>query len=493
MISAPLTKARQYEDTYKSLIKDEERPVFHLSPQIGWMNDPNGFSYYNGAYHLFYQYHPYSTQWGPMHWGHVKSNDLLHWEYLPAALAPDEEYDAFGCFSGSATELSDGRQLLVYTGVKEIPGPGGLREVFQTQCLAVGDGLNYQKYEGNPVLTAADVPEGFSTADFRDPKIYRKEDGSYAMVAGNRTDDESGAILLFESEDGFHWHFASILDRSYNEYGRMWECPDFFELDGHQVLIVSPQDMSQMGLEYHNGNGTLALLGAYREDTKTFTRQHTQAIDYGIDFYAPQTLLSPDGRRIMIGWMQNWDTCVAAVAGNKWFGQMSLPRELSIRENRLIQNPVRELETLRGRRIAYENIPVSEEVILKNVYGRLVDLTIRLRPQSPDSYSLFRMKFARGSQHYSSLSYCPSSSTVRISRSHSGYNRDFVHERECFVRRQNGEIKIRLILDRYSAEVFINDGEQAMTMTFYTPLTADGISFEAHGTAFMDIEKYDLR
>ena len=132
-------------------------------------------------------------------------------------------------------------------------------------------------------------------------------------------------------------------------------------------------------------------------------------------------------------------------------------------------------------------------MILKNVYGRLVDLTIRLRPQSPDSYSLFRMKFARGSQHYSSLSYCPSSSTVRISRSHSGYNRDFVHERECFVRRQNGEIKIRLILDRYSAEVFINDGEQAMTMTFYTPLTADGISFEAHGTAFMDIEKYDLR
>ena len=112
-MSEMLEKARKYEDEQGKQIKAEDRPAFHVSPYVGWMNDPNGFSYYQGEYHLFYQYNPYDTHWDSMHWGHVVSKDLLHWEYLPAALAPDEEYDKIGCFSGSATELGDGRQLLI--------------------------------------------------------------------------------------------------------------------------------------------------------------------------------------------------------------------------------------------------------------------------------------------------------------------------------------------------------------------------------------------
>ena len=193
MISDALQKARDFEEQYSAFILPEERPLFHLTPRIGWMNDPNGFSLYQGKVHLFYQYHPYSTMWGPMHWGHAVSTDLLHWDYLPAAIAPDQPYDKAGCFSGSAIELDDGRQLLMYTGVKEKRREDGIKKAYQTQCLAFGDGENYIKYEKNPILGEKDVPEGFSIHDFRDPKIGRRPDGGYACIIGNRSDDKSGA------------------------------------------------------------------------------------------------------------------------------------------------------------------------------------------------------------------------------------------------------------------------------------------------------------
>jgi beta-fructofuranosidase len=490
MISEILQKARQYEEKYGAFISDSERPVYHLSPKVGWMNDPNGFSMYDGKYHIFYQYHPYSTQWGPMHWGHAVTSDLLHWQFLPAAIAPDMPYDKDGCFSGSAIEMDDGKQLLMYTGVERVQGEDGRMQDIQIQCLATGDGENYEKYEGNPVLTQKDIPAGFSLNDFRDPKIFRNTDGSYGCVLGNRTEDGSGAILLYRSEDGFNWKFSSILDRSYNEFGRMWECPDMFTLDGQDVIITSPQDMSALGLEFHSGNGTMALMGRVEEGK--FLRDNVQAIDYGLDFYAPQTLETPDGRRIMIAWMQNWDTTGGCPEGAKWFGQMTTPRELTICNDRLIQNPIRELEALRGRRVAYKNVPVHEEVSLTGVYGRVVDMTVTIKPGDNKGYERFRVKFAKGSQHYCSVSYRPGTSTLRLSRTHAGFNRDFVHERKCMVRNQSGEIKLRILLDRYSAEVFVNDGEQALTMTFYTPQTAEGISFECTGNALVSVEKYDI-
>ena len=489
-MSETLLKAREYEEKYSAFIRDEERPDFHLSPRVGWMNDPNGFSVYQGKYHIFYQYHPYNTQWGPMHWGHAVSDDFLHWENLPVAIAPDMPYDKDGCFSGSAVELDDGRHLLMYTGVKRERGEDGIMRDFQTQCVAVGDGVNYVKYEGNPVLTGADVPAGFSVNDFRDPKIFRNADGTFGCVVGNRTEDGSGAILLYKSPDGFKWEFDSIVDRSYNEFGRMWECPDMFHLDGQDVIITSPQDMCALGLEFHSGNGTLALMG--QMENGKYLRDNVQAIDYGLDFYAPQTLEAKDGRRIMIAWMQNWDTTGGCPAGAKWFGQMTTPRELNIRNGRLIQIPVGEVENLRGRRVAYKNVLVNEEVSLTGVYGRVLDMTVTVKPGDEKGYERFRIKFAKGSQHYCSVSYRPNTSTLRMSRTHAGFNRDFVHERKCRVRNQNGEIKLRIILDRFSAEIFVNDGEQALTMTFYTPQTADGISFECSGNALVSVEKYEI-
>ena len=488
MLSEILRRAHGYEKTFGDAIPAEGRPVYHLSPRVGWMNDPNGFSFHGGQYHLFYQYHPYSTQWGPMHWGHAVSRDLLRWEYLPAAMGPDMPYDKDGCFSGSAIQLPDGRHLLMYTGVTSQTGKDGVKEVFQTQCLAVGDGLHYEKYEGNPVLDGKDLPAGFSARDFRDPKIFPKAGGGFGCVVGNRTDDGSGAVLLFESEDGFHWHFASVLDRSRNELGRMWECPDLFRLEDYDVIVTSPQEMRPQGLEFHNGNNTMAMIGKVKEGS--FHRQWVQTVDYGLDFYAPQTMEAPDGRRILIGWMQNWETVSACPEDAKWFGQMTVPRELCIRDSRLVQNPVRELETLRCRPVTYQDVPVQGEISLPGVSGRVIDLTVTVKAEGDCDW--FRIQFARDSHHHCALTYDRRESTLHMSRIHAGFNRDMLHERKCPVDDRGGEIKLRILLDRFSAEVFVNDGRQAMTMTFPTALSAADIRFACGGRARIWVEKYDL-
>lgn len=493
MRSETLQKARDFENQYGPHIPDEERPAFHVTPTIGWMNDPNGFSFYNGECHLFYQYHPYSNEWGPMHWGHLKSKDFIRWERLPAALAPDTDYDGSGCFSGGAVELPDGRQLLMYTGVRRERNADGFFQDVQTQCIAVGDGLDYEKYEGNPVLDAKDLPKGGSAVDFRDPKIWREEDGTYYAVIGNRASDSSGMILLYRSGDAVNWEFVRVLDASGNQYGKMWECPDFFPLDGSQVLLTSPQEMVTVGLEFHAGHGTLCLIGDYDPQGKGFVRKQVQAIDYGLDFYAPQTLLAPDGRRIMIAWMQNWNTIGAKPDYCRWFGQMSVPRELSIRDGRLFQMPVRELEKYRGQRIAHRNILVSGEVNLPGIYGRLVDMTVTIRPAGHDFYRWFRIHVAKDGEHDTIIRYRPDQGTLKLDRTRSGLPYDIVHTRSFLVRPlESGELKLRIILDRFSVEVFVNDGEAAASAVIYTRKEAEAISFEAGGTVLMDVEKYEL-
>ncbi len=492
MSSQTLRQARKYEVATAKLIPEEERPGFHLSAYTGWMNDPNGFSYYKGQYHLFYQYYPYDTKWGPMHWAHAVSKDLLHWEFLPAALAPDDVYDRDGCFSGSAIEMPNGKHLLMYTGVLNRGKEDDDHYVEQTQCIAIGDGEDYEKYSGNPVIGEKDLPEGAFIKDFRDPKLWRGKDGMYYCVIGSRPADKSGQILLYRSEDALHWEFVRVLIANQNRFGKMWECPDFFELDGKWVLLTSPQDMLPEGFEYHNGNGTLCLIGDMDEQTFDYNPVHNQAIDYGIDFYAPQTTLTPDGRRIMIGWMQNWDT-ISHDKESKWFGQMSLPREITICNGRLYQQPVRELEQMRRNKVEYHNIPVSEIVHLPQVEGRRVDMELTIRAADlNDIYTKFTVCFAQNEQFHTKLSFHPRDSILKVDRKFSGTRRAIIHQRRSLVNSRNGELKLRLILDRFSVECFVNDGEQTMTATLYTPQDAQGISFLCDGNAVVDVVKYDL-
>ena len=492
MTSDKLQQARDYEKNAMSRIDEKERPAFHITGSAGWINDPNGFSCYNGEYHLFFQYYPYKNVWGPMHWGHAKTSDFIRWEQLPVAMAPDTEYDKNGCFSGSAVQTPDGKHLLMYTGVLQVIGPTGELEDRQTQCIALGDGLNYEKIAENPVLTGDHVPAGSSVRDFRDPKIwYDAEEKAYYSVVGNRPADGSGAILLFRSEDGIHWSFVTTVDACRNEYGRMWECPDFFPLDGQWVLAVSPQDMQQMGYEFHVGHGTMFLVGDYDRKNHTFDRKWVQAIDYGLDFYAPQSLEAPDGRRIMIAWMQNWATCHSQPENIRWFGQMTLPRELKIQDGRIYQNPVRELEAYRVNPVIHKDVPVSGETTLEGVRGRILDMTVTVRPGDENGYRKFKMYLAKGEDRHSSVSFRPASGKVRMDRTFSGLPHDIVNTRSFLVDAKD-EVKIRVIMDRFSIELFFNDGKQAATMTIYTPQGCDGISFETEGNVRMDVEKYEL-
>ena len=487
-MSEMLEKARKYEDEQGKQIKAEDRPAFHVSPYVGWMNDPNGFSYYQGEYHLFYQYYPYDTHWNSMHWGHVVSKDLLHWKYLPAALAPDEDYDKIGCFSGSAIELEDGKQLLLYTAVgQETMEDGTVRDI-QTQAVAVGDGKDYKKYEKNPVLTAKDLPEGASKVDFRDPKIWKGKDGNFYCVIGSRPADGSGQILLYRSENGFDWKFVSILAKNKKRFGKMWECPDFFQLGSKRVLICSPQDMKAQKYEFHNGHNSVYFLGDYDEKTHTFVKELPHALDYGMDFYAPQTTELPDGRRIMIAWMKSWDACVIPNS-QVWQGMMTLPRELELKDGKIWQTPVREIEKYHKNPCRYDHAEINQETTLCGIEGRTIDLTVLLEE---DEFQTFSMKLAANKEYETSFTYHKAENMLEIDRTYCGVTKDVVCVRKLKISNPEGLKKMRFILDRQSIELFLNDGEQVATTAICTPLEAQEIHFYSDKKIHINVEKYDI-
>ena len=494
MASERLIKARDYEEKFRSRITDGERPVYHVTPTTGWLNDPNGFSWYDGKYHLFYQYNPYSTKWDAMHWGHLVSEDLIRWERLPAALAPDETYDSFGVFSGSAITAPDGRHLLMYTGVEVKVLEDGSPKPRQTQCLAYGDGAEYVKYENNPVITPEMLPEGYSAEDFRDPKIWfeDKEDCYYAII-GASIAGEGGAVVLFRSEDLLDWEYVSTLDSSRNAYGYMWECPDLFRLGDTDFIPILPMKMLPMGTEFHAGNNAAYLAGVYDREDHTFERKGIFSMDYGIDFYAPQSMVTPDGRRVMTAWMQTPETMHRTPEGAKWFGQLTVPRELSEKDGRLIQRPVRELEAYRTEPVFYQDVFIGGRTILPGVDGRSVDLTLRVRSAGGALYRKFTVRIAEDEEFCTSITYDPAESMLYFDRSRAGFPYYIISERKAHVRYREGEILLRILIDRFSVEIFVNDGEQTMSNTIYTRQSADGISFEAAGgAAVVDVEKYAI-
>lgn len=485
-MSKLLIKARRFEEDFRERMGNDNRPVFHFSNLVGWMNDPNGFSEYKGEHHLFFQYYPYETKWNDIHWGHAKSQDFVKWEYLPAALAPDQTYDNFGVFSGSAIE--DGEtQVLIYTGVEEKILENGEKKTIQNQCIAVGDGINYEKVSSNPVITGNLLPEGSSVEDFRDPKMWKQDDRYYA-VTGSRSNDGSGQIALFYSDDLYNWKFGSILDQSKNMLGKMWECPDFFSLDGQHILMISPQEMEAVELEFHNGNNGAFLVGDYDKEKMCFERKSVQNIDYGLDFYAPQTMLTEDGRRVMIGWMQSWDNPMYP-AEQKWSGMMTFPRELYWKEQKVYQMPVRELENYRTNEVTHENILLKEDISLSGIQGRSVELLMQIKSEE---YGKCRIKLASDGAHYSEIIYDYEDSILTFDRTHSGLKRDCISTRSMRAESREGVLKLRILVDLYSIEIFVNDGEKVMTSLIYTQRDADEISFSGNGKTRLDITKYDI-
>ena len=286
----------------------------HLRAPGNWINDPNGFIYYKGEYHLFYQYFPYAPRWGTMHWGHAVSPDLVHWEHLGVALLPTKDYDRSGVFSGSAMEI-DGRLHLYYSAVKydrpkpeDIHGADGDR--FETsQAMVISpDGRQFDNWGGKeqiiPVLTDPAVGD---RKDTRDPKVWREKDG-YRMILGS-TRDGSGRVIFFRSEDGEKWTYAN--QYASPELGRILECPDLMKTADGYIFVGSPMGVTADGLSY--ADQAMFARADFDPDTCALTLREPLAYpDWGLDLYAPQSTLDRDGRRVLVGWMrmtkpvENW-------------------------------------------------------------------------------------------------------------------------------------------------------------------------------------------
>ncbi len=493
MSDTKLSEAIKYERENEKNIPESERPGFHFTPRVGWCNDPNGFCYYDGKYHLFYQYHPYSPFWGPMHWGHAVSDDMIKWEYLPCAMAPDTEADNKGVFSGSAITLKDGRHLLMYTGVSSETQPDGKTRDIQTQCVAVGDGLTYTKYEHNPVITSKDMPEEYSKFDFRDPKLIYRDDGKLGVVLVTCNKDFDGRAIMFVSDDGFSWKFDREIIRNDRRFGTMWECPDYFTIDGKNALIVSPMEMLKEGYEHASGHGTVCLLGKDNGSQDGFDIEYAQALDYGMDFYAPQTLEMKDGRRALIAWMQNWSTSGSHSGNLKLYGQMTLVRELTYKEGRLYQTPLKEFESYRKNPVHIDNAVIAGETSLEGISGRHIDLDCTLDIDKADPCRAFKIKICADDKFDTTITYTPEDGVVTLDRKNSGVRFAGVHDCSCQIAPKDREhVSLRMIIDRNCVELYINGGAYVMSALINTPVEADKITFSADKNTKVNIEKYDI-
>lgn len=314
------------------------KQTLHLKAPANWMNDPNGFIYYKGKYHLFYQHFPFAPVWGTMHWGHAVSEDLVHWEHVGVALFPTIESDRNGCFSGSAVE-HDGKMYLYYTGVHyDKASPENIHlalddKFTSTQLMICSkDGFSFDNFHGKKVVVPpiADSKIGDWTHT-RDPKVWRGRDAWY-MVLGTKTEERTGKILFYKSEDLEHWSYVNCVSKD-ERFGSMWECPDYFETEGGEVLMLSPMGLSDDKMHY--AEHAICMGAAFDEDNCTMEISDSyQFVDYGLDLYAPQSTVDAEGRRVIVGWIR-MPEAVTRKDGVTFRGMFALPRIVEVKDNHI--------------------------------------------------------------------------------------------------------------------------------------------------------------
>ena len=442
---------------------DPHRQQWHLAPAVGLLNDPNGFIQANGRYHLFYQWNPLACRHGAKWWGHWSSADLVQWQHEPVALLPTEDYEISGCYSGSAVQ-NNGKITLIYTG--NVKYTDGSRTA--NQCLAeeMPDGT-FRKL--GPVIP---LPEGY-TGHVRDPKVW-KHDGFWYMVLAAQSPDIKGKILFYRSEDLQQWHLLGEIAGTYlnglKEFGYMWECPDLFPLDGQDVLLCCPQGLAAEKYRYLNLYQCGYFVGQLDYQQAKFPHGEFYELDLGFEFYAPQTTETADGRRLMFGWLGMPDENELAQPTIKygWVDCMSSPRELSLRNGKLYQQPVKELQQLRqsdgfrwqgSAQDAPELAAVSAEIMVEVSQP----FTLTLRDEASMSWDgeclmLTRRNWRTGEQE----------------------------SRYWF----GSLTSLQLLLDSSSLEVFINGGEACMTARYFPSPEKRTLQF--HGTGTVSIHHWLL-
>jgi beta-fructofuranosidase len=360
------------------LARDPNRPQFHLLPAKNWMNDPNGPIYFKGNYHMFFQYNPLAAVWGDMSWNHAISKDMIHWTHLSVALSPTPgSPDAFGVFSGSAMQVGE-RVYMVYTGTQLSSREaatirGDKNPIEETQCLAWSDDPKLERWTKDPMPVIARPPEGMEITGFRDPSAWRQGEWNY-MTVGSGVENVGGCVLLYRSKvaaapnDLKQWDYVhKLTSGQWNgkkttnpcDDGEMWECPDFFKLDGRHVLI------------YSTLGKVIWESGKLDEATMTFQTMKTGELDLGA-FYAPKTQLDSQGRRILWGWIQERRS-EEEMKHAGWSGMMSLPRVLSLDEDGTLRmRELPQLDVLRAGEIVTTGSRGEVKATLPQATGELM-------------------------------------------------------------------------------------------------------------------------
>lgn len=469
--------ANTYIDQTKNTVKPTHRHHFHLMGACGWINDPNGFSHFRGRYHLFFQHYPYKSEWGPMHWGHASSEDMIRWEHHPVALAPDKPYDKSGCFSGSALAIED-TLYLMYTGHKEDTS------IEQVQCIAKSkDGIAFEKHTDNPVIDQSMLPEHAEKEDFRDPKILRRN-GVYYSLIGSRNTDGSGQLLLYESKNLIDWTYHSAPFKSNNTLGSMWECPDMVTLSGKDIVLFSPQFMDRKKHRFTNVHASVYAPGKMDFAQGRFTPDYIEELDKGFDFYAPQTMTSPDGRTLLVAWMQMWDDPIPS-AKDGWAGAMTLPRELTYENDHLYQTPIEELKNYRTDYTGFTDKELEDKTTFEGVKGDTFDLELALTFKEAKR---FTMKLRKNADHETALHYDVATQRFRFDRDRSGSGPG--GQKEFPLPLENGRLKLRIVSDKSSIEIFFQGGRYVLTSTLYPSEDATAIEFNSVGPTTIERLNY---
>ncbi len=480
-------KQIKQSDDYHFDYNEKYRPDYHFTPQYGWINDPNGMVYHNGEYHLYYQHNPYGSMWGNMSWGHTVTKDLKKWEHLPIAITPDS---LGATFSGSAVidkkntaGFGKGAMVAIYTSA-------GQSQV-QSIAYSLDNGRTFTKYENNPVLTDPNY------VDFRDPKVFW-HDAKKQWVMSLAT---SQVITFYSSKNLKEWTKLSQFGEGIGDHGGVWECPDLFPLtyNGQTkwVLIVSINPGGPNG-----GSATQYFIGDF--DGKTFKADslpYPLWLDYGRDNYAGVTWdESPNGRRLFIGWMSNWDYANQVPTVN-FRNAMTVPRELKLVHNGkhlIVANPpVKEIAGLRSEVKDVQQFNIEEtyaiEKLLDNNNGAY-EIEMLLNPNGAE---VFEFVLTNRKDEKLSFTFDLKNEKLIVDRTKSGmidFNNNFASRKIKAPIVKKGSYKIRLLIDKASAELFVNDGEVVQTNTIFPSEPYNTLSFKAeNGTmSVKDIKIYKL-
>ena len=464
---------------------DPFRPVYHPIAPHGWLNDPNGLIYFEGWYHVFYQWNPYGNNWGNMHWGHMRSQNLHDWEHLPVALAPEAFYERDGCFSGSALAINE-EMVLFYTANIFEAGKHPYNDgplAIQTQAIAVSQdgGVTFKKSQSNPVLKSP--PEGGTCIDFRDPKVFEKQD-HYMMVLGSRQRNR-GELVVYRTPDKGkldEWVYNGQLAMADESLGYMWECPDCIEIRGQEMFIVSP--MGAKAYEDKNVSGYMSQGAFHRMDQMP-------------NFYAPQTfsgLKTPT----LLGWitMPQLD-----LEKHNWNGCLTLPRRLDVSDSGLLTSEPCVPQSAYGPVLfrAYEKNLQPESLI--ELKGDVVHLQLTLSRAQIGRLRV-KLKSDDAGKHYTGLvldlkekrivlDARPSGEMVRnkeVDRHCSYSYKDLDYDHDC-----TDQIDLGIYIDKSVIEIYALEGLCLMTTAVFSDPGHNKIFISASGDHEIELESVELR